>query len=222
MARQALVVLMVVIVFGILVPIYKDIGFLDPRIIAAYACLAVLFVAPASAELAATHGKGAPSSGILGRIAIIVAWGWGITVLILGTAIVTLNIVSGRGVFLMPPAEFIGAVLLFSLSASIAIAMLGAVLARRFSAGGVKNILRSGFLIILVTLAFGSRVLPESVTLAIFDRFNTRRALTHLAWESAAVFAVIAALLSLMILRNRPEAPFAKIPMAENPDEGGG
>ena len=71
MARQALVVLMVVIVFGTLVPIYKGIGFLDPRIIAAYACLALLFVAPASAELAATRGKGAPASGILGRIAII-------------------------------------------------------------------------------------------------------------------------------------------------------
>src|SRR5580704_4007171 len=174
MARQALVVLIVVIVFGILVPIYKGFGFLDPRIIAAYACLALLFVAPASAELAATHGRDAPASGILGRIAIIVAWGWGITVLIIGTAIVTLNLVSARGAFLMPPAGFIAAVLLFSLSASIAIAMLGAVLARRFSAAGVKNILRAGFLIVLLTLAFGSRVLPDSVTLAIFDRFNTR------------------------------------------------
>jgi hypothetical protein len=29
------------------VPLYKGFGFLDPRIIAAYACLALLFVAPA-------------------------------------------------------------------------------------------------------------------------------------------------------------------------------
>ena len=76
MARQALVILIVVIAFGILVPIYKGFGFLDPRIIAAYACLALLFVAPASAELAARTEK-APGSGILGRIGIIVAWGWG-------------------------------------------------------------------------------------------------------------------------------------------------
>jgi len=216
MARQALVVLMVVIVFGILVPIYKGFAFLDSRIIAAYACLALLFVAPASAEVGAASGK------ILGKIAIIVAWGWGITVLILGTALVTLNLVNRHGGFVAPPLEFIAAVLTFSLSASIAIAMLGAVLTRRFSAAGVKNILRTAFLILLLTLAFGSRVLPESVTLAIFDRFNTRRTLTHLAWEASVAFIVLAAALLLVILKARPEGPFAKIPMAENPHEGGG
>ena len=222
MARQAVVVLSVVIAFGILVPIYKGFGFLDPRIIAAYASLALLFVAPASAELAATHGRGTPVSELLARIGIIVAWGWGITVLILGTAIVTLNIVSRRGGFVAPPPEFIGAVLVFSLSASFAIAMLGAVLTRRFSAAGVKNIMRTAFLAILVALMFAPRVLPERVTLAIFDRFSTRRALTQLAWEASVVMAAIAALLLLLILRNRPADSFAKIPMAENPDKGGG
>jgi hypothetical protein len=216
MARQALVVLMVVIVFGILVPIYKGFAFLDSRIIAAYACLAVLFVAPASAELGGAPGK------ILGKIAIIVAWGWGITVLILGTALVTLNLVNHRGGFAAPPLEFLAAVLTFSLSASSAIAMLAAVLARRFSPAGVKKILRAAFLILLLTLAFGSRVLPESVTLAIFDRFNSRRALTHLAWEAAVASIVMAAAFLLVLLKARPEGPFAKIPMTENPHEGGG
>src|SRR5579872_5673821 len=124
MARQALVLLAVVIAFGILVPVYKGVGFLDPRIIAAYGCLALLFVAPASAELGA-----APA--ILTRIAIIVAWGWGITVLILVTGIVTVNLTTAgrRGVPFVPPIGFIAAVLVFSLSASVAVAMLGAVLA---------------------------------------------------------------------------------------------
>jgi len=216
MARQALIVLIVVIVFGILMPIYKGFALLDPRVMAAYACLALLFVAPASAELGSATGN------ILGRIAIIVAWGWGITVLILGTALVTLNVLSWRGGFLIPPVEFITAVLLFSLCASIAIAMLAAVLTQRFTAAGVKTILRTAFLILLLALAFGSRFLPESVTLAIFDRFNTRRALTHLAWESSAVAAVLAAILLLLLLKTRPVGPFAKIPIAENSHEGGG
>jgi hypothetical protein len=216
MARQALVVLIVVIAFGILVPVYKGFTFLDPRIIAAYACLALLFVAPASSELSAAQG-----SALLGRIAIIVAWGWGITILILGTAVVTLNVMNRRGGFIAPPAGFISAALTFSLSASIAIAMLGAVLARRFSPAGAKNILRTAFLVILLTLAFGARFLPESVTFAIFDRFNTRRALTHLAWQAAAVSAIIATLLLLVLLKSRPEGSFAKIPMAENLDQGG-
>jgi hypothetical protein len=100
--------------------------------------------------------------------------------------------------------------------------MLGAILARRFSAAQVKTILRTTFLVILLGLAFGSRFLPENVTLAIGDRFNTRRALTHLAWESSAVCGAIAALLLLVQWKTRPEGPFAKIPMAENPNEGGG
>jgi hypothetical protein len=201
MARQALVVLTVVIVFGILVPVYKGFAFLDSRIIAAYACLALLFVAPASAELAA-----ADVVALLGRIAIIVAWGWGITVLILGTAVVTLNVMNRGGEFIAPPTGFLSAVLTFSLSASIAVATLGAVLARRFSAPGVKNILRTAFLVILLTLAFGARLLPESVTLAIFDRFNTRKGLTHVAWQAAVVSVVIATLLLLVLLKSRREA----------------
>ena len=223
MARQALVILIVVVAFGVLVPLYKGFGFLDSRIIAAYACLALLFVAPASAELAAAHGTGeSPGPAILGKIGLIVAWGWGVTVVILVTAIVTLNLMARGGGLLAPPLGFLGALLTFSLIASIAIAILGAVLARRFSAAGVKNMLRAAFLILLLALAFGSRVLPESVTLAIFDRFNTRRALTHLAWEAAVAFIVMAAAFSLALLKARPEGPFAKIPMAENHVEGGG
>jgi hypothetical protein len=223
MARQALVILAVVIAFGILVPIYKGFGFLDARIIAAYACLALLFVAPASAELARAQGNDAARSPILARIAIIVAWGWGITVLILATAIVTLNLMSRRGGgFVAPPLQFIAALLTFSLVASIAIAMLGAVLARRFSAAQVKNMLRAAFLIILLGLAFGSRVLPESVTLQVLDRFQTRRALTHLAWQASAIFAALAILLLLVLLKTQAAIPFAKIPNTENPDQGGG
>jgi hypothetical protein len=208
MARQALVILAVVIVFGVLVPVYKGFGFLDPRIIAAYACLAVLFVAPASAELAAMPGKEAPVSEILGRIAIIVAWGWGLTVLILATGIVTVNVMINHDGVLRPQSEFLSAILMFSLIASIAVAMLGAAMVRRFSAHQVKTILRTGFLVILLGLAFGSRLLPESVTFAIFDRFSTRKALTHLAWEASAASGLIAVGLWLVLLKTRPADPF--------------
>ncbi|HTW64220.1 MAG TPA: hypothetical protein VME17_06370 [Bryobacteraceae bacterium] len=203
MARQALVVLIVVAAFGILVPLYKGFGFLDPRIIAAYACLALLFVAPASAELASAEGSSAAPAAVFGKIALIVAWGWGVTLLILASAVVTLNLMARRGGVLIPPPGFLAAVLTFSLVASIAIAALGALLARRFSASGVKNILRTGFLVILLLLAFGSRVLPERVQLEILDRFSTRRALTSLAWELSVVFAALAALLMVPLLKAR-------------------
>ncbi len=220
MARQALIILAVVIAFGVLLPIYKGFGFLDARILAAYALLALLFVAPASAELGATEAQ-APVSALLGNMAIIVAWGWGITVLILGTAIVTLNVVARRGGFLSPPVTFLAAILTFGLAASIAVAMLGAALARRFSAAQVKTILRALFLLVLLAAVFGPRVLPEPVTLAILDRMSTRSALTHLAWEASCISLVVAVLVLLTILKNRPAEPFANIRMAENPPEGG-
>jgi len=222
--KQALIILAVAIVFGILVPLYKGFGFLDARIIAAYGFLALLFVAPASADLARTSSSGA----ILTRLALIVAWGWGITLLIFASAIITLNLLNRGGGLLAPPGGliapppvFLASVLVFSLSGSIAIAALGAVLARRFSGSAAKNILRTVFLVILLGLAFGARVLPDNVTLAILDRFNTRRALTHLAWEGSLLFAVLAAALFPILLKSRHGRSFANIPMAENPDEGG-
>ena len=221
MARQALTILLVVIAFGILVPLYKGYGFLDARIIAAYACLALLFVAPASAEMMATNGKGAPASAVLGKTAVIVAWGWGIAALILGTAIVTLNLANWRGAFAAPPLGFAASVLVFSLSASIAVSMLEAVLARRFSAAVIKNILRTGFLVILLGLVFGTRVLPENVTLPVLLRLSTRRGLTRLAWEGSVALGVLAVLLLLLFLKARPAGPFANIRKAENLDEGG-
>lgn len=220
MARQALIILAVVIAFGVLVPLYKGFGFLDARILAAYALLALLFVAPASAELGATESQ-APLASLLGKMAIIVAWGWGITVLILGTAIVTLNVLARRGGFLSPPPEFLAAILIFGLTASTAVATLGAALTRRFSAVQVKNILRAAFLFVLLAAVFGPRVLPESITLAVVDRMSTRSALTRLAWELSCFSIVVAALMLLMLFRTRPAAPFVNIRMAENPDEGG-
>jgi hypothetical protein len=208
MARQAVVILLVVIAFGILVPFIKGLGMLDSRIIALYACLGLLFVAPASVEWAAGPGKAAPVRDIITRIAIIVGWGWGMTLVILGTAIVTMNLVGRRGGFAAPPFRFLAAVLTFSLTASIAVALLGAVLARRFSASQVKSILRGGFLVILIALVVLPRVLPEPVTLAVFERFSTRRALTQLAWEASAISAMIAALLLLVIMRrSRTQRP---------------
>lgn len=46
MAKQALIILAVVLVFGVLVPYYKGLEFLDPAVILVYACMSLLFVVP--------------------------------------------------------------------------------------------------------------------------------------------------------------------------------
>jgi hypothetical protein len=192
MAKQALIILGTVLVFGILVPWYKGFTMLDPRMIAAYGCLALLFVAPASAE---SSGTG------LSKIAMVVAFGWGIAVATMITAMVTVSVAYGHGT--MPPVPFqtIGAVLTCSLAASTAIAALSAMLASRFSPAAGKSAMRLLFLLVLLAFAFNSR-LPDRWQIFLTDH-TTRRAITQLAWEGSAVFAIVAMLLLIPMMRKQ-------------------
>jgi hypothetical protein len=192
MAKQALIILGTVLVFGILVPWYKGFTMLDPRMIAAYGCLALLFVAPASAE---SSGTG------LSKIAMVVAFGWGIAVATMITAMVTVSVAYGHGT--MPPVPFqtIGAVLTCSLAASTAIAALSAMLASRFSPATGKSAMRLLFLLVLLAFAFNSR-LPDRWQIFLTDH-TTRRAITELAWEGSAVFAIVAMLLLIPMMRKQ-------------------
>src|SRR5215472_13219532 len=159
MARQALITLLTVVAFGILVPWYKGFAFLDPRMVAAYGLIAVLFVAPASAESFA----GIPdmsTSSILSRLGVLIGLGWGVTVIVLLTGLVTLNVAYGHGVFIKPPWELFGSVLACSLMASAAVAAASAVLARSRSPIVVKTVLRLVFLAVLLAFVFASR-LPD-------------------------------------------------------------
>src|SRR5690349_5472633 len=205
MGRQATVLILIVVAFGILVPWYKGFALLDPQMILAYACLAVLFVAPASAESAAARRQDEAPKAVLGGIAVVVAYGWGITLLILLTAFVTLNLTNWRGAMITPPAMLCSAALLFSLMVCIVVAALSAVLARRFTAASVKTILRLGFLAVRLALAFNSPVLPGRWQIVISEH-PTRRAITRLGWEGSAVCAIIAALLLIPLLRKPAEA----------------
>ena len=199
MARQALVILLTVAAFGILVPWYKGFTFLDPRIILAYACLALLFVAPASAEAAGARERES-ATGVLARMAMVALYGWCVAVLILIAAFVTLNLANRSAGFVAPPYGLCTSTLAFSLAASFTIAFASALLARRFSAAGIKNILRIAFLVVLLALIFSSRFLPESWQIVVAEH-TTRRAITRLAWQGAAVFGMVAGGLAIMLLR---------------------
>jgi len=159
-----------------------------------------LFVAPASAEAFAAREKNTSAAIALHKIFKVVAYGWGMTVLILVSAFVTINLTKWQGAILTPPLQVCAAALLFSLSASIAIAAFSAVLARYLSAGAVKMILRLGFLLVLLAFAFSSRM-PDAWQIFLSDH-TTKRAIARLAWEGAGVFAVIAGLLMIVISLN--------------------
>jgi hypothetical protein len=201
MAKQALIILFTVLAFGILVPWYKGFTFLDPRMLAAYGLLAVLFVAPASAESFAGEPSVASPRATLGKLMVLVAFGWGVTVLVLGTALATLNLAYWHGSVIAPSAKLFAGVLVCSLAASAAVGTLSALLARTLSAGVVKTILRFSFLLILLAFAMSSH-LPDGWQIWL-EEHTTRRAITTLAWEGAAVCAVLAGLLLIPLLKKR-------------------
>jgi hypothetical protein len=199
MAKQALIILFTVLAFGILVPWYKGFTFLDPRMLASYGFLAVLFVAPATAESFAGKRDLAPPRALLGRLAALIGFAWGITVLVLLTGLVTLNLSYWHGSIIAPSSQLFAAVLLCSLAATAAVGTLSAVLARNFSAGVVKTILRFSFLAILLAFAMSAR-LPDEWQIWLAEH-TTRRSITNLAWEGSAICAVIAVLLLIPLLR---------------------
>ena len=200
MVQQALVLLMIVVSFGILVPWYKGFTLLQPWVLTAYACVSVLFVAPAAAEFWTATPAPATKRSVLARLAVLVGYAWGVAVLILITALVTLNVANWTGKFITPPQSLCAAVLVLSLIASATVATLSALLARRLSAATVKAILRAVFLLILAVLAFGQRLLPDRWVILLSD-LSTRRAMTRLAWQGSAILAVLGACLLLVLVR---------------------
>ncbi len=199
MARQALVVLIVVVTFGILVPWYKGVAFLQPWVVAIYGCMALLFVAPAASNFRDANPDPLPAGTLLGRLFQLALFAWAIGLLTLAAAVTTVSLVYGHGRFLTIPTALYGAVLVFSLIASTAVACLSALLARRLTAANARGILRGLFLLVLMAFAFGPRFFPESWQIALND-LTTRRAITRLAWEGSLVAAVLSALLAAGLL----------------------
>jgi hypothetical protein len=200
MLRQALVLLIAVVTFGVLVPWYRGFSFFQPWVIAAYGSMALLFVAPAAAEFWAMTPAPASPGAILGRILAIVGYGWGVGASMLAAAMITLNLGHRTERLLIPPRDLLASVLLFGFIASVMVAAGCSLLARRFSAASVKTMLRGFFLLVLLVLAFGSRWLPESWQIALIDH-STRRALTRMAWQGSAICAVAACFLLIFLLR---------------------
>src|SRR5260370_1248293 len=77
---------------GFLSPCFRASRFLDPKMMGAYACLSVLFVAPASAEAFGSNWPHLAPSERLGKMALVIAYGWGIAVVTLATALATVNL----------------------------------------------------------------------------------------------------------------------------------
>jgi len=203
-------VLAVLLTFGILLPWYKGLEFLDPVMILAYCCLGLLFVAPASAEAFATTHQFSIPADVLKRMGAMLAYGWGVTILILAAGIATVNATHWHGSILSPPATLLAASLLFSLTACGAVIGLCALLSRKLTAASVKGIIRAVFLVVLALLAFGRRFLGQQSQNAI-DSQMTTEGITHFAFLASAILACggagLVAAAAFGVPKNEPKSP---------------
>jgi ABC-2 type transport system permease protein len=201
MAKQAITILLIVLVFGIFVPWYKGFDFLDPLMISAYSCLAIIFVAPASAEAFGALPAESSRSELLAKLFTIVAYGWGVSIVILASGIITVNLSKWHGRLLLPRTPVLLSCLLLSLTGALAFGSAAALLARRTTPRSAKSILRLAFLLILLSLAFGNRYLPIAWRSSIETQLTTE-GITTLALRASMLLAIASVFLILALLRS--------------------
>jgi hypothetical protein len=166
-SRQIVLVLAVIGAFGVLVPYYKGLDFLDPRLIVAYACLSAVIAASSVADAF----SGPEAGAAFGRMLRIWLYSWGLAVLLLAIALVTVNARSWHGHPLVPPTSFLMACECISAASSAMVVALGAVLTRRFSARTTKTVFRTTFLLAILALVVADRYGVETPTTESMTRW---------------------------------------------------
>lgn len=158
--RQLILILILAGAFGVLVPFYKGIGFLDRRLIIAYACLAAVIAGPTAADAFSTEG----GRNALAKMVRIWLISWGFAVFVLALALVTVNLTNRHRQLLLPRVSFLIAAECLSMTTAAALTALGAILAGRFSATTATAVFRTLFLVVIVVLFLADRFLTISLT----------------------------------------------------------
>lgn len=145
-------------IFGIFLPLRKGLGFLEPIMITAYACLGVLFAAPAAAS---AFAKGRPQSmreaGM--RTSKAVGYGEGVALVMLSGGVAAVSLTQGRMLF--PELDVLAEGTLLGLAASLALALFAGWMTLRFSASAARMALRAVFIGLLVLFVLRGERLPE-------------------------------------------------------------
>ena len=172
--------LLLVTIFGILIPYWKGLDFFDPVITAAYACMGPLFSAPASAQ---SFGASRPQSmrEACARAAKTVLYGEALVMIFLLTGTVTVGLSHGARL-LLPDLDVIAEAGLLGLAATVAAAGLSAWATLHFSPAAARLAMRVIFLVLLIVFLY-----------------NSRR-LTNVTWIGTALCAAAAGV-SVLLLR---------------------
>ncbi len=180
-ARNGVIYVLLILAFGVAVPAGKGLGFFDPTLLAAYACLGTVFAGPSAAH------KFAQRPASFGQ-----AMRWIVRAVLFGELVAIAMLACGtatvyyrnRLAFFPPDLETLGYSLLLGLAASLALASMAAWVTVEFSAGAARMALRLIFLGLLALFYLRGQWLPAVAGQGI-------------------LFSVMGAAVFLMLLRQR-------------------
>ncbi len=144
--------------FGILIPLRHGVDFLDARMILAYAFIPMLFVAsPVALGIAYVRQSAAM---LYAWISAATIFGWCVGFVFLTTALATINLVFRLMPLQLPESGVLPLFAVFSFCAVWFITSCAAFLAFLFTPNASRQVLRFGFLVLLLAFYLGPRVLP--------------------------------------------------------------
>jgi hypothetical protein len=159
MARQILTYSLLILVFGVAVPYWKGLGFLDPALLGAYACLGMVFAGPAAAQ--AFENKPASLAQGFRSVGLAVAFGEGISVAMLACGLATLYITRSKMLTFPPDLSGLALPEAMGLGLSLAVASMAAWVAVQFSLTSARMALRLVFMALLVAFFLRGNWLPQ-------------------------------------------------------------
>jgi hypothetical protein len=158
--RSILPHLALLLAFGFMIPKIKGLDFLESQVLGAYACLAIIFAPPATAQ-AFPAGARTSFQQAKARILISVVYGEIVSITLLAASIATVYLTQ-RGSFVPEPDwESLARSAMFGLGASAMLASLAALITVRFSRGIAMICLRLAFFGLLILFYFRGRWLPD-------------------------------------------------------------
>lgn len=152
-----------IVLFGMVVPAAKGLGFFDPVLLAAYACVGIVFAGPAAAK--AFEQRPASLAVAVRWITKAALFGEALAVTMLACGIGTVYATS-RGYVFPPDLESLAYAVLLGLAASLALGALAAWVTLQVSAGAARTTLRAVILGLVVLFYFKGRWLPSVVEIA--------------------------------------------------------
>lgn len=163
--RSVLNYLLLVLVFGVVVPRMKGLEFFDPVLMSAYACIGMVFSGPAAAQAFGT--KPGSFGEALRWVFQAVLFGEIVAAAMLAAGVLTVYLTHLRSVFFLPDLVQLATSAALGLTASLALASMAAWLTRRFSSGVARGTLRGVFLALLVLFFLREQWLPAAAGLGI-------------------------------------------------------